>query len=78
MEKNMKKDYELNPSAPGLIQYPGEERTPKELIIDYLENKIKVKNYEILDEHQYGTTKHITQFHVKYNDFIDEIDVIEL
>lgn len=74
----MKKDYELNPSAPGLIPYPAEERTPKELVVDYLENKLKVKDYEILDENQYGQTKHITQFHVKYNDFIDEIDVIEL
>ena len=74
----MKKDYELNPSAPGLIQYPGEERTPKELIIDYLENNLKLDTYEILDEHEYGEIKHITQFHVKYNDFIDEIDVIEL
>lgn len=74
----MKKDYELNPSVPGLIKYLNEERTPKELIIDYLENKLKLNNYEILDETQYGETKHITQFHVKYNDFIDEIDVIEL
>lgn len=74
----MKKDYELNPSAPGLIQYLNEERTPKELVIDYLENKLKLDNYEILDETQYGQTKHIIQFHVKYNNFIDEIDVIEL
>lgn len=74
----MKKDYELNPSAPGLIQYLNEERTPKELIIDYLENKLKIDNYEILDETPYGTIKRIVQFHVKYNNFIDEIDVIEL
>jgi len=74
----MKKDYELNPSAPGLIKYLAEERTPRELIIDYLENKLKIKNYEILDENQYGQTKHITQFHVKYEDTLDEIDVIEL
>lgn len=74
----MKKDYELNPSAPGLIQYHGEERTPKELIIDYLENKLRIENYEILDEHVYGEMKHITQFHVNHSDFIDEIDVIEL
>ena len=74
----MKKDYELNPSAPGLIEYLAEERTPRELIIDYLENKLKVDTYEILDEHEYGEIKHIIQFHVKYNSFIDEIDVIEL
>lgn len=74
----MKKDYELNSSQPGLIQYPSEERTPKELVVDYLENKLNIKNYEFLDEHEYGEIKHITQFHVKYNDFIDEIDVIEL
>ena len=74
----MKKDYELNPSAPGLIQYLGEERTPKELIIDYLENKLKLDNYKILDEHEYGQVKHITQFHVQYGDILDEIDVIEL
>ena len=74
----MKKDYELNPSAPGLIQYPGEERTPKELLIDYLENKLKLDNYKILDEHTYGHTKHITQFHVQYGDVLDEVDVIEL
>lgn len=74
----MKKDYELNANEPGLIKYLGEERTPREIIIDYLENRLKVKSYKILDEHVYGQVKHITQFHVQYGDVLDEIDIIEL
>lgn len=77
----MKKDYELNTMEPGYIKYHNEERTPKEIVIDYLEKRIKKLNldsYEILDEHVYGKTKHITQYHVKYGNIEDEIDVIEL
>lgn len=74
----MKKDYELNPSKADLIKYLNEERTPREILVDYLENKLKIKDYEILDENIYGQAKHIIQFHVKYNNFIDEIDIIEL